>query len=344
MVTIKHVATAAGTSAMTVSRVLRNHPRVAPATRAKVLLAAKKLGYHANPMVSAWMSHVAGSRKASYMPVLYYLSRSPAQKGRQEGLRFTVQRGYLEHAQRRAEELGYRLEVLLMDEHSEPRINKILKARNCQGILVGPAVLIPTQELALDWDCFSSVTVGYSLKSPDLHRVCLNHYEGMQSVLRGIATTGKKIGYITRNYSDERVRHLNVSSYLGFHYHHPELNLLEPWLVKNLDRRLFVRWFQKHQPDFLLYSDSIVLEWVFQIDSRPSGAQCKLIHLDENYALDPRVYGVLRSSSDLIGREAMELLANLIQANERGLPRNPRTTLVPTEFVLRENLPCPVSG
>ena len=47
--TIDDVAKAAGVSTATVSRALRNHPYVADATRAKVVEAATRLRYVANP-------------------------------------------------------------------------------------------------------------------------------------------------------------------------------------------------------------------------------------------------------------------------------------------------------
>ena len=46
--TIRDVAQAAGVSHQTVSRVLNDHPRVAPATRERVLRAMKKMGYQRN--------------------------------------------------------------------------------------------------------------------------------------------------------------------------------------------------------------------------------------------------------------------------------------------------------
>jgi len=343
MVTMKHIAEAAGTSVMTVSRVMRNHPLVSAETRSKVLSVASDLGYQVNPMVSAWMAHVAATRKSSYTPTLYFLSLSPRNKKPRDVQRYIEQIHYQEYARKRAVELGYRLEVLLMDANSTPKINQLLKSRNCPGVLVSPTLLVPTQELALDWDCFSAVTMGYSLKTPNLHRVCLGHYEGMQDILHNIAPSGKKIGFVTQKHSDERVRHLMISSYLGYHYHHPDFDLLEPWMVKTLDRRQFGRWFLKNLPDFLIFHDRILLDWVDSIDPRPPGFRCKMIHLDERFASDPRIYGVLLSRSDQIGREAMEILAKLIQSNERGLPQYPRTVLVPTGFSLRHRKGKPKS-
>ncbi len=45
-VTVAQIAKACGVAVMTVSRALRSHPRVAPATRERILLTAQRLGYH----------------------------------------------------------------------------------------------------------------------------------------------------------------------------------------------------------------------------------------------------------------------------------------------------------
>ncbi|MBM3851821.1 MAG: LacI family DNA-binding transcriptional regulator, partial [Verrucomicrobia bacterium] len=56
------VAIAAGVSAMTVSRVLRNSPYVSTETRQRVLRAAQKIGYRPNPEVARLMSIVRGAK------------------------------------------------------------------------------------------------------------------------------------------------------------------------------------------------------------------------------------------------------------------------------------------
>ena len=48
---------------MTVSRVLRNFPRVATATRNRVLQAAKKLGYTPDPHMARLMARVRSYRR-----------------------------------------------------------------------------------------------------------------------------------------------------------------------------------------------------------------------------------------------------------------------------------------
>ena len=53
--TMRGVAAAAGVSAMTVSRVLRNDPRTSAAVRAKVLSAVRQMGYRLDPRLAQAM-------------------------------------------------------------------------------------------------------------------------------------------------------------------------------------------------------------------------------------------------------------------------------------------------
>ena len=60
---LQAIARVAGVSAMTVSRVLRNFPRVAADTRRSVLQAVKKVGYTPDPHMGRLMARVRSYRR-----------------------------------------------------------------------------------------------------------------------------------------------------------------------------------------------------------------------------------------------------------------------------------------
>ena len=60
---MQDVARAAGVSLMTVSRALRNAPKVSEATRERVLVCAQKLGYTTDPNLSRMMHAVRGRKR-----------------------------------------------------------------------------------------------------------------------------------------------------------------------------------------------------------------------------------------------------------------------------------------
>lgn len=318
---------------MTVSRSLRNDSAVLETTRQRVLDAARDLGYTPNPLLSVWMARVSGRRKRNFQPVLYYVVRS---KNDEEASSVLRKRRHFSFAQKRAEELGFRLEAMpVNDGMTFQRVSEILWNRRCPGVIMAPFHDTAVDSVDMDWSNLSAITIGYSLIKPDLHRVCLNHFKGVDAVLTGLFAMKKwRMGYIVRRFSDERVMRQLVASYLSFRFHHPEYDILEPLLLEELNEAAFKRWFLKNKPEVLLAGDRIVLDWVEAHDTRSAAKRCKVIYSDEDYAVDPRIYGVMRSRSDLIGAAAVDLLAAMIYNNERGLPAAPRIIMIPTDFAV----------
>lgn len=316
---------------MTVSRALRNDPSVLETTKTRVLKAAGELGYSPNPLLSAWMVRVAGGRKRKFEPVLYYVIRSP---NATSASRAIGQRRHYAFAKARAEELGFRLEVMVVHTGlTFKRISEILWARRCPGVIIAPFHDAATDSIEMEWDHFSAITIGYSLVSPDLHRVSLNHFMGMEAVLDSLLKLRPwKIGYIVRHFSDARIRHLLVASYLSYRFHHPEAGLLEPLCLEELKENQFRSWFLEHQPEIIIASDKKILDWVEAFDKRPAKKRCRIVHPDSDYSADPRIFATMRAQSDLIGRASVDLLAAMIYNNERGLPAAPRIIMIPTEL------------
>src|SRR5687767_11084669 len=63
---LEQIAKRAGVSRSTVSRVMRNDPRISAATARRVREAAKDLDYRPNPLLSTLMERVRVGRNVSY--------------------------------------------------------------------------------------------------------------------------------------------------------------------------------------------------------------------------------------------------------------------------------------
>jgi hypothetical protein len=165
--TLEAIATRAGVTKMTVSRVIRNHPSVAPATRERVLKAVTELGYRRDPLVAAHMAAIRRGRPVTDACTLAYISGFS-----REEARFTPwARRFIEGAQRRATALGYGLEIF-WPEATIPhqRLGEILLARGIPGVILG-LFPRPQETVDLPWAHFASVAIGYNVASPALHRV-----------------------------------------------------------------------------------------------------------------------------------------------------------------------------
>ena len=131
---IRRLATSLGLSAAAVSMALRDHPRIAEATRRRVRAAAQKLGYRPNAKVSELMGHIRSSRhpqaEACLGVISYYDSARPWERS------VHLSRMY-QGMQRRADELGYRLEPfwLRAPRFTPRRLRVILDARGIEGLL-----------------------------------------------------------------------------------------------------------------------------------------------------------------------------------------------------------------
>src|SRR5512140_818827 len=71
---LQEIARRAGVSRSTVSRVMRNDPRISPATAARVQAAARELNYRPNPLLSTLMERVRVGSDISYQGTLAIVS------------------------------------------------------------------------------------------------------------------------------------------------------------------------------------------------------------------------------------------------------------------------------
>ena len=116
-----------GISHATVSRALRNDPRITEAVRLKVVKAANKLGYKRDPKLAQLMSHMRASKERAW--VTDHDLSIPAERA--------PHLLYWESASKRASELGYHLECFPKTSPSDSaRIERKLRAQGIQGVII----------------------------------------------------------------------------------------------------------------------------------------------------------------------------------------------------------------
>ena len=167
--TLQDVALRAGVHRTTVSLALRNHPRIPPETRARVQAIAAKLGYRANPLVSALMRSRRSGNAVKHV-TLAYVTNHPTRYGWRP-----VQHDrpdFFPGAVQKARDLGYKLEHFWLAEPgmTPARFCDVLTARGIHGLIVGR---LPPGQTALDlaWERFSCVALGMTLRTPQLQLV-----------------------------------------------------------------------------------------------------------------------------------------------------------------------------
>ena len=330
-VTIKTVAAAAGVSNPTVSRALRNDPRISVATRERVKAIAAKLGYRPDPAMSALVAYRRRTQTAGNYGKLAILNAWNVPEAK---LVFYFKQ-QLRGARERAEQLGYQTELFAVPEEvlAQKRLGRMLAARGIRGILVGP-VPLQRRELFLDWAPFSAVALGYSLVTPALNYAANDHHLTMDTLYGMLRSRGyRKIGFYSHLGSEQRNRHLYLATYLkcllldGISY-----DAAPPLLRTDSGESDPLTWLDRHQFDAVICGYFEAQSFLQKLAEngrevpRDIGVAAIAVPLDDNVTSGVR--------EDLAGMGALavdQLHAQMLQG-ERGVPVTRHSLLVESHW------------
>ena len=253
---MQDVAHAAGVARSTVSLALRGDRSIPPVTRDRILSMAKRMGYRANPLVSALMSALHARRTSHKHTVLAYVTSDP------EDAPWRTYRVFLElreGAERRAEELGYRLEEfpLRAPGMTPSRYVQILRARDILGLLVAP---LPRDERAieLDFGGFAVVGIDTSVASPPLERVSNDHFQSALLAVQKCRELGyRRIGFIFSRQVSARLENRWLAACQLVWSETPEKFRVSPLLpARSSDIAASIpAWYRRERPDVVIMSE-----------------------------------------------------------------------------------------
>lgn len=323
---IRDLARRLGLAHSTVSMALRNHPRIAAATRARVQAEAAACGYAANPLVATLLSQVqAGRLHTAHLP-LGLLSAWPQHEV--DLHRYPVFSAYLEGAEERARQLGYYLVPLpLGGPRGLPpnRLQAVVRARGLRGILVPP----------VSWDYIVDVTAGagieplfgdlaaiaisLSLRSPRLHRVVPDHYANALLACESLASGGcRRIGLVLTRRIDRRTNHRWSAGFGTFQRLRPSAEQVPPlWLDDWNDTGAWNQWLAEARPDSLIIAEDEVYGLVARSGLDPV-RDLQVAHLD--LISSRRATMGIDQHPRQIGATAIEAIVAQIQQNSFGCP------------------------
>ncbi len=129
----KHV----GVSASTVSRALKNDPRITKKVRQKIIDAAQELGYRPDPSVSALANYRWKTTARDFSGVVAWITvGDSSEELRRKYPEFDL---YWKGANACADRFGYQIEEFAITEDMPlEKLEKILYARNVKGLLLPP--------------------------------------------------------------------------------------------------------------------------------------------------------------------------------------------------------------
>ena len=337
--TITALAEAAGVAKSTVSLALRDSPKVVEATRLRIKNLALELGYRPNPLVSAQMSHIRHTRKRQTATTIGFLS-TWFDEARGERQRWSIMGRYFDGAKRRAEELGIGLELFDFDRvrYTDARIQQILYSRNIDGLVLAP-LKNAQSAFSLNWDQFALAAIGYYNAYGNIHRVFHDNFSCMQSVLKLLIQRGyRRIGFVTNGETEARSGHLWSGGFLEFQSRCIAERNRVPLLRQQNPESLFETedyerihdWYLAHKPDVIISFLDNTLAFLISRGYQPN-RDFGYVALSWSNEMDG--CAGYRQNLETVGATAVEMVAESLYSNERGLPSRPNTVLLTGEFV-----------
>ena len=329
---IYSIARTAGVSPSSVSLALRDSPKISAATKRRVRRIARLQGYRPDARLNELMARMRLSSalrgRACFAVVSLYGEAQPWRRSAHHA------RIYASMAAR-ADELGYRLEPLWMRAPGMTyrRFRSILDARGIEGILCfgSPDA---DDDFPPELGDYAIVTQGMSIRTP-LHRVTGNFFNDVLHTLEEVRRRGyRRPGLVISRYEDARSTHAYVGAYLGW----CECNLGAGLPVLRLDGAEdgpLLSWLRRWRPDVAVV--------VHGGDSLGRLASCLgrrgiRVPGDLGIAAITQILGGtglsgLEENQRLIGRWAVELLADRIANRDFGFPASPRVEMVESLWV-----------
>lgn len=332
MVTLQMVADRLGVHVTTVSKALRGNPAIARATRERVERTAKEMGYVPDPRLRALADYREAKRGRAYQASLAWVHCH----GKTEPMeRFPAYGDYWKGAQERAGSLGYSLDRYWVPEGETgmARLLRTLEARGVPGLVLAPLAQ-PGVLRDLDWSPFSVVTIGFTLREPGFHRVSVDHYRLMRTLIDQLTAEGaRRIGCYLNAEEQERVeRRMAAAARM-----HVMGDSIRVKLYERPDRRSFMAWLGRHRFDAVISGCRELPEWL-------AGTRRAVKVVDYAYDAGRSVVSGMYHNNRRIGEEAVALLDSMVRRAERGVPEESVELLVEARWIGASGKGSPTSA
>ncbi len=328
--TTREIADEAGVSHVTVSKALRGDSKISAATTSRVVAIARKMGYRANPLLSAYMTAMRTRRSH---PVTSALAWINGFNSAQIWHRLPYLKAYLDGARKRAFELGYNLdEFWLADpDLSDSRLSSILRARNIHGAIIPDAQDV-TRHPSLDWERLTFCSFLNQQPGTLVRHVRFDARLAIYTALERIRALGfRRIGFAVSHLSPKPVSLLYevCNTQIGLMPAKERVPLLLMDLGMEHFETRFQQWALKHRPEVVICNSLHAVDFLKSAGLSVPG-DIGVVHL----ALGPDVAGWagVDGAGEKIGAAAVEIVAAQINRNERGIPELPRTTFIAGEW------------
>ena len=331
--TLHDIAREVGVSVITVSRALRNAPRVAPETRARVQAVAAALGYEPDPDLARLMHRVRSRKTVRFRAVIAVIREEVPQDNL---LGPSYQYVPIEAIRQRALGHGYAVEEFWLGREglTPKRLQKILLARGIEGVIVSPQSLqLPCSKL--DYSPFASVAFGYAMREPALHMCAGNMTLGIQTAAEQLTARGyHRIGVAVTQWIVNRSQFGYSGGFFHFQQSLPAEDRIPLLLLPHnrIERGFaaFSKWMNENRPDVLISFDTHVPEWLTRLGLRVPDDIGFVVH-DWTPAMTSCA-GIYQRR-DHLAAAAVDLIVTQLSQHERGVPAVARQIMIPPQWI-----------
>lgn len=302
---------------MTVSRALRNSPRVTPPLRKRVQKIAAALGYRPDPEVTKLMNHLRRRDKAQLVASIAAItSISEGETSPQHQLNKVWG-----SARRRAEELGYRLELFRVSEPDRfnRQLERTLVNRGVEGVLLMQMRTPTSVEHFLNWEKFSAAVASPSVLTPDFPRVEVNYFHNARLLCERLAQRGcRRIGFVgSRTFCVRTNEAFSAAvAWQGLVAGEEPVRPLVVAEIKEVGEAI-APWLRQERPDAVIaYSEQVLPQIFTALRQHRSGAipvTCTSVNMM------PSLCAGIDERHEMIGRKAVDVLTGMLNRNEKNL-------------------------
>lgn len=322
------IAKAAGVSVSTVSRALRDNPRISQQVRDKIQKIAQDLGYRPNPHISALMTSMKRQEELPYKGTIAFLDLfDDPEKWKGTPLQVSFFSG----CQSRCNELGYQLERLwgLEKGLSPRRLSSILEARGIQGVVFSMPIehLLSFKKTSFNFSRFCIASIGLRIPGITIDFSRSDQFMSSQTAhIKSQEKGFKRIGFV---YSEKIERDVNYRFLSGFQ----SVNLqnkekgIPPhgFSGKSLNKNLFSKWLTKYKPEVVVSYWNTVYSVLIELGYRvPADISWVTLDWNEN---NSDCSGIDQNGK-LVGSAAVDLVVSQINSYEMGIHKYCRGVVI----------------
>jgi LacI family transcriptional regulator len=320
-ITIKQIAESTGVSRSTVSRALRNDPRISAAVRRKIQKKAAEYGYKPDPQVSELMRYLKKRRTETKRSAIAWINH----RNEEDFWSINPWAELFLHACREsAEANGYHLDEIWLGPYEryipEKRIVQILTARGIKAVLI-PPFIDRRFPWTLPWEKFCAVSIGSFPFEPRMPFVDSDDYHNTLLCCRMLRALGKqRIGLIlfAEHIGEDNPITAAVLQEAFIRNTKPCPPLLLP--DRTSSQASFLKWFGNQRPDCIISDAPQTVQKM--MDAEGLTERTGLVHLNAVAEAEKVNWSGIDKKQAALCAAAVEQLTARLQSNQYGLPEN----------------------